>query len=175
MVRRSFCEHVRVLPEAAGVVLGGGFPREDGPQCRRAQQRAIYHVQRELEVVGESHDPAVLLCDRGTLDGLAYWPGPLSDFWASVGGTLESELARYDTVIHLRTPSDAGGYNHQNPLRRETPELAAEIDSRILQVWATHPRRFVIDARDNFFDKMTRALDFLRGDVPECCESHTLA
>lgn len=157
------------------MVLGGGFPREDDPTCRRAQQRAIYHVQRELEVVGDSHNPAVVLCDRGTLDGLAYWPGPWSEFWESVGSTLESELARYDTVIHLRTPGGTAGYNHLNPLRTETAELAAQIDARILQVWEAHARRFIIESTDQFLDKMTRALDILRDVVPECCRSHALA
>lgn len=41
MIRQSFCSHVKVLPEAASVVFGGGFPREDDPDCRRAAQRAI--------------------------------------------------------------------------------------------------------------------------------------
>ena len=58
------------------MVFGGGFPREDDPACRRAAQRAIFYVQRELEAAGDSHNPAIVLCDRGTVDGLAYWPGP---------------------------------------------------------------------------------------------------
>ena len=29
LIRQSFCTHVKVLPEAAGIVFGGGFPRED--------------------------------------------------------------------------------------------------------------------------------------------------
>ena len=47
LIRQSFCEHVKVLPEAAGIVFGGGFPREDELLCRRAAQRAIFYVQRE--------------------------------------------------------------------------------------------------------------------------------
>lgn len=50
LIRQSFCEHVTVLPEAASIVFGGGFPRHDDDECRRAAQRAIYHVQRQLEV-----------------------------------------------------------------------------------------------------------------------------
>jgi predicted ATPase len=82
LIRQSFCSHVKVLPEAASVVFGGGFPREDDDACRRAAQRAIFHIQRELEIVGDNHNPAVVLCDRGTIDGLAYWPGPIEDFWS---------------------------------------------------------------------------------------------
>lgn len=28
LVRQSFCTHVKVLPEAASIVFGGGFPRD---------------------------------------------------------------------------------------------------------------------------------------------------
>ena len=115
LIRQSFCSHVKVLPEAAGVVFGGGFPREDDPTCRRAAQRAIFYVQRELENAGDSHNPAVVLCDRGTVDGLAYWPGPSEEYWSSLGTTLETELGRYDAVLHLRTPPAERGYNNQNP------------------------------------------------------------
>src|SRR5262245_51447423 len=135
LIRQSFCEHVRVLPEAAGVVYGGGFPREDDPDCKRAAQRAIFYVQREFENAGDSHNPTIVLCDRGTLDGLAYWPGSTDDFWSSLGTTGQEQLVRYDAVIHLRTPASDNGYNRQNPLRTESASAAAAIDERILQAW----------------------------------------
>jgi hypothetical protein len=64
LIRQSFCSHVKVLPESASIVFGGGFPREDDPACRRAAQRAIFYVQRELEIAGDSHNPAIVLCDQ---------------------------------------------------------------------------------------------------------------
>jgi len=175
LIRDSFCPHVKALPEAASVVFGGGFPREDDPACLRAAQRAIYHVQRELEVTGDAHNPAVVLCDRGTVDGLAYWPGPPDDFWASFGTTLADELGRYDTVIHLRTPAPALGYNRLNPLRTESAAAAAEIDARILQAWATHQRRLVVDSSLHFLDKVTRTLEIMRGELPGCCAQHVVS
>ena len=173
LVRQSFCAHVRVLPEAAGLLFGGGFPREDAVEGRRAAQRAIFHVQRELEVVASIHDSAIVLCDRGTVDGVAYWPGP-SDFWSSVGTTAEAELGRYDAVIHLRTPTQAGGYNHENPLRIESAATAAEIDDRILAAWQAHPRRWVVESSPHFLSKAERAIEILRGEMPECCAGHVL-
>jgi hypothetical protein len=172
LIRQSFCSHVRVLPEAAGVVYGGGFPREDDIPCRRAAQRAIYHVQRELEVTGDSHDAAIVLCDRGTLDGLAYWPGAADDFWTSLGTSLDQELERYDAVIHLRSPTDALGYNHVNPLRIESAARAAEIDARIVEAWSGHPRRRLVEPSARFLDKAAQALEALRGELPACCRSH---
>ena len=174
LIRQSFCAHVKVLPEAAGVVFGGGFPREDDAACRRAAQRAIFHVQRELEITGDSHNPAIVLCDRGTVDGLAYWPGPAEEFWSSLGTTLEGELSRYDAVIHLRTPAVEHGYNHQNPLRTESPARAAEIDAGIALAWASHSRRFIVESASDFLDKAARALQLLRGEMPECCRRHVI-
>lgn len=171
MVRRSMCRHVHVLPEAAGVVFGGGFPRDDD-SCRRAAQRAIYHVQRELEVAGDAHNPAIVLCDRGTVDGLAYWPAPAQDFWSATGTTLSEEMARYDVVVHLRTPSAALGYNQLNPLRTETPSIAREVDDRILAAWEQHPRRYLVDPAGEFLDNAARVLEILRAEMPSCCGPH---
>ena len=174
LIRQSFCAHVKVLPEAASVIFGGGFPREDDDSCRRAAQRAIFHVQRELESAGDSHNPAIVLCDRGTVDGLAYWPGAADEFWTSVGTTIDAELGRYDAVIHLRTPALEQGYNHQNPLRTESAAVAAEVDARIASAWAAHPRRFMVESSADFLDKAARALETLRQELPECCRHHVV-
>ena len=168
LFRQTFCSHVKVLPEAAGILFAGGFPRGETPELLRAAQRAIFYVQRELEDLGDDGNPAVVLCDRGTVDGAAYWPGP-ADLWSSVGTTLEEQLARYEAVIHLRTPMADGGYNHRNPLRTESAASAAVIDARLAEIWAHHPRRFVVEPSADFFEKAARAIDILRGELPTCC------
>jgi predicted ATPase len=171
--RASFCEHVQILPEAAGIVFGGGFPRRSDTAARRAAQRAIFHIQRELEDAAGGRNAAIVLCDRGTVDGAAYWPGP-DDFFAEVRTTLADELRRYDAVIHLRTPPLGNGYNHQNPLRTESAVEAAEVDRRILGIWETHPRRFVVEATPDFLVKAARVLALMRAELPECCRHHVV-
>ena len=173
LIRQSFCSHVKVLPETAGIVFSGGFPRGDSTAIRRPAQRAIFFVQRELEATAEATDVAIVLCDRGTIDGVAYWPGP-DDFWSDVGTTLGEQLRRYDAVIHLRTPPADDGYNHANPLRTESAAQALAIDEFILNAWEKHPRRFVVEATHNFLDKASQALEFLRSELPECCRSHVV-
>jgi len=172
LLRRTLCKHVHVLPESASILFGGGFPRGDSPELRRAAQRAIFFIQRELETAMSEHDSAIALCDRGTVDGLAYWPGP-DDFFASVGTTLDDELARYHAVIHLRTP--AVGYNHQNPLRVESSAEAIAIDERIAAAWARHPRRFEVAPAADFLDKARRAIEIVRSELPPCCRRIPLA
>ncbi len=173
LVRQAFCAHVNVLPEAAGVVFGGGFPRGNGVELARAAQRAIFYVQRELEAAADPDNAAIVLCDRGTVDGSAYWPAP-GDLWSQVGTTLDEQLHRYNAVIHVRTPSPANGYNQRNPLRIESALEAAVIDDRIALAWERHPRRFVVEAAPDFLTKAARALQFLRGEMPECCRRHVV-
>lgn len=173
MLRKSLCDHVRVLPESAGIVFGGGFPRLGSLEGRRAAQRAIYYVQRELEAAVTDEDLAIALCDRGTIDGNAYWPGP-DDLWTAVGTTHEEQLRRYHAVIHLRTPSLDGGYNRDNPLRIESAGEAAAIDLRIARAWEGHPRRFEVPATVDFLEKATRAIEIVRRELPMCCRVHRI-
>lgn len=174
LVRQYFCQHVIVLPESAGILFGGGFPRGAGPAESAAAQRAIFQVQRELEAWATARDgSAIVLCDRGTVDGAAYWPGP-GTLWSSVGTTREQELQRYDAVIHLRTPGVAA-YNHRNPLRVETVAEAAVIDERIVEAWADHPHRFVVASTDDFLHKAHNALAIIRDQLPACCRVHVPA
>ena len=173
IIRKSFCAHVAVLPEAATIVFGGGFPRTQVDGGRRAAQRAIYHVQRELERVAlEGGQAAVALCDRGTVDGLAYWPGTPSSYWEEVGTSQEAELRRYAAVIHLRTPSAERGYNHVNPVRLESAQEAAILDERIALAWDGHPRRFFVESAGEFLDKAAQAVALVRQEVPPCCRAH---
>jgi len=167
LARLFFCEHVRRLPEAAGIVFGGHFPRNGRPDIRRAGQRAIYHVQVELESTTLVENPAMVICDRGTPDGSAYWMGG-GTLWDAVGTTPDAELARYHGVIHLRTPT-AFAYNHDNPLRIESHDEARAIDSLIAEAWAGHPRYFEVPASDDFLGKAAHALRHLRELMPECC------
>lgn len=171
LVRQSLCEHVTVLPESAGIVFGGGFPRRDDDPSRRAAQRAIFYVQRELEAAAESTNPAIVLCDRGTVDGAAYWSGP-DTLWSSVGTTHMEQLARYDAVIYLRPPTSRQGYDRANPLRVESPEDAARIDQRIALEWDGHPRIFAVEPTEDFVVKARLALDLLRAELPACCRMH---
>ncbi|HEY4121914.1 MAG TPA: ATP-binding protein [Byssovorax sp.] len=160
VVRMHLPAHVQVLGEAASIVFGGGFPRRQTAAATRAAQRAIFHVQRELErLATEEGDARVVICDRGTLDGLAYWPGDPDELLREMGTTLAAELARYAAVIHLKTPSIEQGFSHaSNPLRIESADEATRLDARIQEVWSSHPRRLVVESTSDFLGKLARVL-----------------
>ncbi len=173
VIRRHFCDHVAVLPESASILFGGGFPRLDDDLGRRGAQRAIYRVQVELErMVRERRRAGVALCDRGTLDGLAYWPGSPEAWLQELGTTRAAELARYAAVLHLRTPASTQGYDHRNPVRTETASQAALLDARIEEAWAGHPERAFVDSHDDFLHKLATAIRIVRSHVPPCCKDH---
>lgn len=173
MARRTLCPHVVVVPEAASIVFGGGFPRRSSLAARCAAQRAIFHVQVELEqVVLDERRAAIGLCDRGTLDSLAYWSTSVDELWRTVHSSEAEQLARYAAVIHMRTPSEAMGYDHSNPLRTEAAEEAIRLDHLIDQAWARHPNRHVIASDSSFIDKVARALASIAAELPSCCRTH---
>jgi len=177
VVRKTFCDHVAVLPEAASIVFGGGFPRASTDYARASAQRVIFTVQRELErLVCDDPDSVakVACCDRATLDGLAYYPGHAQDFLRERGTTLEDEIARYTRVIHLRPPRDGQGYDHSNPLRVETAAESRAIDARLEAAWASHPRRTFVESSPDFLEKVAKVIALVREELPAGCQrGHT--
>jgi predicted ATPase len=172
LAKQIMCRHVVIVPEAATIVFGGGFWRKDSLPAKKASQRAIYHIQQELaSILFEEKTAAIGLCDRGTVDGLAYWPEKEETFWSDVKSDLTSELKRYKAVIHLRTPSLDNGYNHQNPVRIESAKEAQKLDERIEHAWRLHPNRTLIEATPDFMTKAYRALNAIRAELPPCCRS----
>lgn len=173
MVRRVLCPHVVILPEAAGIIFRGGFWRKPSVTARRSAQRAIFYVQREIErMVEEERSAAIALCDRGSLDGLAYWPGPKSLFFKQLQTTQDTELSRYVAVIHMRTPSALGGYDQSNPLRIENAEEAKAIDYKIEEVWQKHPNRYFVESSEDFLEKAKAAIRLIEKELPSCCKNH---
>ena len=169
LFRREIGDRVVIVPEAATLLFSGGFPRSDEPGAVAAAQRAIYAVQRNLEDAQSARFPGrVLLCDRGTLDGAAYWPGEADAFFAELGTTIEAELDRYDAVIFFETAavgnmSIEGG----NPVRVETLAAAIELDRRLREIWERHPRFTLVPHNPSFFRKITAGLASIESIVAQ--------
>jgi predicted ATPase len=161
LYRREIGEDVVIVPEAATILYLGGFPRTGELEVRRATQRAIYHVQLNLEDAQAAHYRSrILLCDRGTIDGAAYWPGPTEDFFAHQGTTLEAELLRYDAVIFFETAA-VGGIEIEggNPTRIESNEQAIRLDRTLREMWSKHPNFVFIPHNSSFIKKVNSGLE----------------
>ena len=159
IICRRYGAKVVAVPEAATILYGGGFPRKNGDDAMRHIQRAIYYTVRELEDMFEELEPApVHLCDRGTLDSIAYWPEKSDmDFLSSVGSNMGDEIKRYCAVIHLRPPKKADVYKLSGS-RIENHREALELDIKIEKAWEKHPRRFIISDEPDFLTKVEKAV-----------------
>ena len=169
LFRREIGERVLVVPEAATLLFAGGFPRSKVPSALLAAQRAIFHVQHNLEEAKAAMYPKrMLLCDRGTVDGAAYWPGEPHHFFNALGTTLEQELARYDAVIFFETAA-AGDLHIEggNPVRRESKAEALALDGRLRALWSRHPRFVLVPHNRSFFKKISFGLAVIDGIVSE--------
>lgn len=163
MFRRELGARLVVVPEAATMLFAGGFPRDGIPAVKRAAQTAIFHVQRNLEDIQSASYPSrVLLCDRGTVDGAAYWPDNPDDFFRSVGTTLNAELARYDEVIFFETAAVGGlAIEGGNPTRIENLEEAVALHRSLLALWSQHPRFTFVPHDTSFLRKINAGLAVL--------------
>ena len=169
LFRREIGGRVVLVPEAATLLFSGGFPRVREPLAVRAAQMAIFHLQRSLEdVQGARFPERILLCDRGTPDGAAYWPGLPHEYFDAVGTTLDAELKRYDAVIFFETAAVGGdSIEGGNPIRNETGEQAVVLDRKLRALWSRHPRFILVPHNRSFFQKISFGLASLESIVSQ--------
>ena len=173
LFRREIGDRAVVVPEAATILFQGGFPRSRDAQAARFAQTTIFHVQRNLEEVQAALYPGrTLLCDRGTIDGAAYWPDGNAGYFAAVGTTFEAELRRYDAVIFFETAAVGGAsIEGGNPVRNESLKEAVALDGKLRKLWMQHPRFILVPHNPSFFKKISFGLAALEGIVSQLCPS----
>jgi hypothetical protein len=155
VVARTF--KMALVPESASILFRGGFPRSESGLGVCFQQVAIHQVQKQLENIVEFRNPGQsLICDRGRLDGLAYWPQEPEAFFQAIGSSLEAELRKYDWVIDLNTANPA--FYSTSSLRIESASEAAVINSKIREVWGHHPNYLEIKNSIDFDVKIKKVL-----------------
>ena len=109
--------------------------------------------------------PAVLLCDRGLMDGSAYmsqekWERLLQK--RDIGCVSELREGRYNAVFHLVTAAEGAEQYYtleNNAARTEPPELARKLDKMTSDAWVGHPNLKIFDNSTDFETKMQRIVD----------------
>ena len=141
------------VPEAATILNKGNMTFENAGSDNTFQEQ-ILNLQIQLELsahiiarkfLKDHPDMKVaIICDRGLMDGAAYYDNP-EDFerlLLSLGITVEEAFKRYDVVLHLVTAAigapDFYTTSDGTP-RSETPEKAAILDRNCEAAWASHP------------------------------------
>ncbi len=152
-------ERYAVVPEAATQVyllLATRWDRLDLlGRCNAQRMIFTLQVQQEQRIAAE-HPGKILLLDRGTVDGAAYWPDGPEAYWKELSTTLDEQLARYDTVIWLQTAAALGLYDgdRSNATRFEDAEAAVASGNMLMTLWGRHPRLIRIDAQPTLQEKL---------------------
>lgn len=156
LFRREFQGKLASVPEAATMIFSGGIERSPSEEVVMAHQTAIFNLQRNLEDVQRAmHPDCLILCDRGSLDGLAYWPGTDEDFFKTMNTSLEYELSRYDAVIFFETAAKSGQeIKSNNPIRNESESKAIDLDAKLQKIWSQHPNFNLVGSSESFIKKV---------------------
>jgi hypothetical protein len=157
-----------LVPEAATQVYSALQTRWDRLtlEGRYDVQRQIYRLQVEQEErLAVEHPDKILLLDRGTIDGAAYWPHGPDDYWRDLGTTLQAELARYDRVIWMQTCAAVGVYDGDasNACRFEDADAAVASGNLLAMLWGGHPRFTQVDAFEHLNDKVGAVRSLIDG------------
>jgi predicted ATPase len=165
-------DHLVLVPEAATQVYGRLKTRWDrlDQQGRCDVQTQIYRFQRQQE--DEAHlanRDKILLLDRGTVDGSAYWPQGHAAYWAHLNTSLEAELSRYESVLWLETAAAMGIYDGEasNACRFEDPPAAIESGRLLLELWGKHPQLRKFPAYPELTGKLDAIIAYLQQILPE--------
>ena len=123
------------VPEAATQLILDG--KSEDSLGLEGFQRAVYERQLALEEGGREKG-LLLLCDRGLLDGLAYFPS----LFACLDVSPEEVLNRYAMVIQLEVIRDPQAYRlhfRNNPARHEDHARALELEREMERLYERHP------------------------------------
>eukprot|EP00980_Cylindrotheca_fusiformis_P019809 scaffold6949_cov107-Cylindrotheca_fusiformis.AAC.9 len=143
-------------------------------------QNSVLDVQLSMEeglskVLKARGKPAVLLCDRGPMDGsavvVAHLPNILSylseEKWASImekRGVDVTDLRdkRYNAIFHMVTAADGAASYYtleNNSARSESAEEAREVDRKTQKAWLGHAHHYVFDNSTDFEGKLQRVVN----------------
>jgi hypothetical protein len=160
----AYAARVVAVPEVATLLFAHVFPTVQNECERRAVQRAIFEVQRNLEAVYESRLAAdqILLCDRGVPDGAGYWPDGPRAFFEAMQCDWREEITRYEGVLFLESAAVGGlSIADGNPIRLENQAAATYVDRSLRGVWEQHPNFRHVAHEKDFAVKVARASQLL--------------
>jgi predicted ATPase len=164
-IAREHPDRFVLVPEAATQVYDALQTRWDklDLEGRRVVQRKIYQLQVDQEDRTARANPGkILLLDRGTIDGAAYWPEGPADYWRDVESSLAKELKRYDAVIWMESAAALGHEfydgDSSNSCRFEDAAAAIESGRLLLKLWGGHANLRCIGAFASLDEKI-RAID----------------
>ncbi len=166
---------------AGGMILMSKFNSQERVRFQALLIRFQMYAEDYFTKLAEmSHQPAIVLCDRGTVDPYAYIPKEEfqavldEEGWTWV--TLRDR--RYDRVCFLSSAANGAEKYYtleNNAARSEGLELARQLDKKTLEAWTGHPHLTVVPNAEGetFDDKINRVVESVCKTVGE--ELHNIS
>ena len=172
---------VFTVPEAATLLFTNGVKFE----TPLSFQLAVLRVQTALEdnferLARVSREPAVVLCDRGLMDGSAYVDERIWNEILATDGLEETDIRdnRYHSVIHMVTAADGAEDYYtlaNNASRHENLDEAIAQDRKTQEAWTGHSRLVVIGNETghnrtiSFQKKVGKVIDAVKASLGLVC------
>ena len=146
-----------VVPETATeLIVNGVVPKGTNKSVKWFQdivlRTQVFKEDMSKSYVSNMYYPAsfaVMICDRGIIDGKAYLSNgkDFDDILKSNNLSYINTLDSYDLVVDLITLADCNKdlYNLDNEARTETKEQAIKLDRKTSNAWAMHRNLKIIN------------------------------
>ena len=164
---------VFTIPEVPTMFTQAGMNYlTDNPDFFYEGEKATLEIQLALEdkfmkMAQACKAPAVIVCDRGTMDISAYMkPDTWQEITKAVGTSTPQLRGRYDAVLHLVSAADGAEQFYttsNNASRNESADeeglrIARMLDKKVIEAWTGHPHLRVINNNVDFDRKLNRVL-----------------
>lgn len=164
---------VFTIPEVPTMFTQAGMNYlTDNPDFFYEGEKATLEIQLALEdkfmkMAQACKAPAVIVCDRGTMDISAYMnPETWQEITKAVGTSTPQLRGRYDAVLHLVSAADGAEQFYttsNNASRNESADeeglrIARMLDKKVIEAWTGHPHLRVINNNVDFDRKLNRVL-----------------
>lgn len=163
---------VFTLPESATLFIQAGadfLTKDEELSFITEANKLKFQLAMEdcmIRIAEATGKPALLVCDRGTMDTAAYMDRQKWQRVMDFVGMDEKQLCddRYDAVFHISTAAKGAEQFYtraNNSCRSESLELARVVDDHLIETWQRHPVIHVIKAEICFEDKIDNVLHII--------------
>jgi hypothetical protein len=175
-----FLNDIVCMPEVSETLLSSGIVPI--PNAYPGWQKDFQDMICPMQLKGEhmwmslarSQGKSIVVCDRGALDGAAYWKGGQSKFCEDFKlGSPNDVFSRYLKVIHLRSlvVTDKDAFEElrtKKSNRFETTEKTVELENTTLMAWDGHKDRPIINGEKKFTDKILAVIKHIESVLSFC-------
>ena len=156
---------VFTLPEIPTICIQAGVnyltdDRQYHYQSEKATLLMQMHIEDQfMEIAAKCGKPALVVCDRGTMDISTYlpeetWQALMNDIGTN---TIQLRDSRYDAVLHLVSAANGAEEFYttaNNAARSEDARTARMLDIKLISAWNGHPHLRIIDNSRDFENKL---------------------